>query len=360
MAVEGATETGKPQVLIGNEAKIKSIIDPLPFYVLMVDNDHRIVMANNAFYRSFGLQPEDVVGAYCPRLIHGLNGPFAGCPVEEAHASKRSVERELHDVETDRWTMSAAYLTDLVTVDNKSIFLHMVSDITEKKKAGEALTRLHVRLEETVALRTQELESANRELEREILQRERAQATIHHLAYYDGLTGLPNRANFSGVLADTIHSARRHNRRFAVALLDLDGLKVVNDTMGHDAGDGLLQVVSKRLEETLRGDDIAARMGGDEFLFLLTEIGDSEDIELIAERILGAFREPFSVRGTDLRITASMGGAVYPDDGADEVTLMKKADIAMYEAKNTGRNRFCRTRETAQPAQDNSGQIHSY
>ena len=329
-------------VLTGNEAEIRRVIDPMPFYVLMVDSDHRIVMANDALYNTFGLQPEDVVGAFCPKLVHGADGPFPGCPVEEACETNCSVERELYDDQKDSWTRSGAYVTDMVTADNKRIFLHIVSDITEKKKADEELVSLHAGLEETVALRTRELEDANKNLQKEIAERERAEELIRKLAYYDGLTGLPNRTNFSRLLAKAIKSASRHDRRFAVALLDLDGLKMVNDTRGHDAGDRLLNLVGKRLKEVLRGDDTAARMGGDEFLFIFPEIGKAKEIELIGERILGAFQEPFSVLGEDLRVTASVGGAVYPDDGLDEATLMKQADIAMYEAKGVGGNRFCR------------------
>jgi diguanylate cyclase (GGDEF)-like protein/PAS domain S-box-containing protein len=333
-------------ILTGTEVAIRRIIDPMPFYVLMVDSDHRIVMANDALYNTFGLSPEDVVGAFCPQLIHGSDGPFPGCPVEEACDTNCSVERDLYDDKQDSWTRSGAYVTDLVTVDNKRIFLHIVSDITEKKKADEELAVLHAGLEETVALRTRELEAANEELQRQIAERERAEELIRKLAYYDGLTGLPNRTNFSRLLAKAIKSASRHDRRFAVALLDLDGLKSVNDTMGHDAGDRLLHLVGKRLNEVLRGDDTAARMGGDEFLFIFTEIGKADEIEPIGQRLLSAFEEPFSVLGSELHITASVGGAVYPDDGLDEPTLMKQADMAMYEAKAIGGNRFCRAGST--------------
>jgi diguanylate cyclase (GGDEF)-like protein/PAS domain S-box-containing protein len=332
---------GDRQVLKGDEVHIRNIIDPLPSYVLMVDSDHRIVMANEALYKTFGLRTEDVLGAYCPKLVHGVDGPYAGCPVEEACATGKSVEREMYDPSQDSWTMSAAYVTNLVTTENKSIFLHVVSDITEKKKADEELTRMHAGLEETVALRTRELESANQELQNEIQERARAEALIRKLAFFDGLTGLPNRANFNRLLTEAIHSAQRHERKFAVALLDLDGLKGVNDTMGHDAGDELLHAVGGRLEEMLRGDDTAARMGGDEFMFIFKEIGDASDISPIGERLLTAFREPYSINGMELRVTASVGGAVYPDDAEDEVTLVKKADLAMYEAKNSGGDRFC-------------------
>lgn len=330
------------QVLIGDEIQIKNVIDPLPSYVLMVDSDHRIVMANEALYSTFGLTPEDVAGAYCPKLIHAIDGPYAGCPVEEACATGRSVEREIYDELQGTWMRSGAYLTNFVTTDNKRIFLHVVSDITEQKKAEADLVRWHAGLEETVATRTRELESANRKLHKEMRERVHAEDTIRKLAFFDGLTGLPNRVNFSRLLAKALHKAHRHGERFAVALLDLDGLKAVNDTMGHDAGDRLLHLVGRRFEDVLRADDAAARMGGDEFLFIFNGISLPEDIESIGARILAALLEPFSVNGREINITASVGGAVYPDDGLDEATLMKQADIAMYKAKNAGGDRFQR------------------
>lgn len=348
LAEEGTVHALESQVLIGDESKIRSIIDSFPSYVIMVDSAHRIVMANQALYDAHGLRPDQVVGAYCPKLIHDSDGPFAGCPLEEAHRRRQSVERELYDDVKDSWMMSATHPTGLVTVEGRPVYLHVVSDITGQKKADQELARLQAGLEETVAVRTRELESVNEELRKEIEERRRAEETIRQLAYYDGLTGLPNRTNFSVLLASAIKVARRYGRKFALAMLDLDGLKVVNDTLGHDAGDKLLHLVGKRFDETLRGSDSAARMGGDEFLFIFAEIEDSQGLELVAERLLESIREPFSVQGKEIRVTASVGGAIYPDDGEDEATLMKQADVAMYQAKNAGGNRFCRT-DTCSP-----------
>jgi diguanylate cyclase (GGDEF)-like protein len=308
----------------------------------MVDSDHTVVMANRTLYDTYGLKPKDIIGTFCPKSIHGLDGPYPGCPVEEAHETGQSVERELYDEPTDRWLSSAAYVTGLLTPDGKAVYLHIVQDISAKKAADNALADLRAALEDTVARRTEELETANRDLQREILERRRAEERIRRLAYYDTLTGLPNRASFSDLLAKDILKARAQDKRVGVALLDLDGFKVVNDTTGHDAGDAMLRVVGKRLEEATREIDSAARMGGDEFLFIFREIDEPADVESICERLLEVFREPFTIEGRQFNITASVGGAVFPDDGADEVTLMKRADMAMYQAKNSGGDRFCR------------------
>jgi diguanylate cyclase (GGDEF)-like protein/PAS domain S-box-containing protein len=347
------------QVLIGDEMQVQNVIDPMPSYVLMVDCDHKIVMANEALYSTFGLTPDDVAGAYCPKLIHAIDCPYPGCPIEEACETGKSVEREVYDEDKGTWMRSGAYHTNFVTVDNKPILMHTVADITEQKNAEEELVRLHASLEETVASRTRELESANLRLQEEMRERLHAEDTIRRLAYFDGLTGLPNRVNFSRLLAKALSRAHRHGDRFAVALLDLDGLKSVNDSMGHDAGDRLLHLVGRRFEDALRADDAAARMGGDEFLFILNGIGVPEDIETIGARILEALVEPFSVNGREISITASVGGAVYPDDGLDEATLMKQADTAMYKVKNAGGNRFQRIAADAsapwEPTEDRHG-----
>jgi diguanylate cyclase (GGDEF)-like protein len=329
----------------GVEADIRRVLDALPHYVLLVDSEHRIVISNRTLYDQYGLLPEAVLGNFCPKVIHGLDCTYEGCPVEEADSTGVSVERELFDEPTQRWMKSAAYVTDFRTVDDKPVYLHLVQDITDQKLADQALSELRGSLEETVALRTQELEAANRDLQHEIVERRRAEETVRRLAYFDTLTGLPNRASFSDLLATQIAAAQREGTRLGVAMLDLDGFKVVNDTMGHDAGDALLTVVGRRLREATRDNDMAARMGGDEFLFIFNDIDKPEDVDAIAQRLLDSFAEPFSVNGSAFQLTASVGGAVFPDDGADEIALMKRADLAMYAAKRMGGSRFCRASE---------------
>jgi diguanylate cyclase (GGDEF)-like protein/PAS domain S-box-containing protein len=167
-----------------------------------------------------------------------------------------------------------------------------------------------------------------------------AQNRIQYLAYHDSLTELPNRAMFSELLNHAISKARRHNRRMAVLFIDLDRFKNINDTLGHEAGDTLLQEVGRRLKHTLRQSDTVARLGGDEFVVLLEEIGDARQVEKVAGKILAAVVRPFHLLGQEFRVTASIGASIYPEDGQDEQTLMKSADIAMYQAKEEGRNAF--------------------
>ncbi|MDQ3026285.1 MAG: EAL domain-containing protein [Pseudomonadota bacterium] len=163
---------------------------------------------------------------------------------------------------------------------------------------------------------------------------------VEHLAYHDSLTSLPNRSLFSNLLAQSIKLAHRHERRLAVLFLDLDRFKHINDTLGHEAGDQLLREVAARLKACLRESDTVARLGGDEFVALLPELGQENYAADVARKILSALARPFILRSQEYAVTASIGISVFPDDGRDEQTLKKNADIAMYRAKEEGRNNF--------------------
>ncbi len=163
---------------------------------------------------------------------------------------------------------------------------------------------------------------------------------VEYLAYHDGLTGLPNRSLFSKLLSQSISDAHRYERALAVAFLDLDHFKRINDTLGHEAGDQLLQQVATRLKECVRGSDTVARLGGDEFVVLLPAVADEKYAATVAQKILLATARPFNLVGQEFRVTASIGISTYPQDGLDEQTLTKNADIAMYQAKAEGKNNF--------------------
>jgi diguanylate cyclase (GGDEF)-like protein len=163
---------------------------------------------------------------------------------------------------------------------------------------------------------------------------------VEYLAYHDGLTGLPNRGMFSKLLGQSISEAHRYERRLAVAFLDLDRFKQINDTLGHEAGDQLLQEVATRLKGCVRDSDAVARLGGDEFVVLLPELADEKCAAIVAQKILAAVARPYTLMGQEFRVTASIGISTYPQDGLDEQTLTKNADIAMYQAKSEGKNNF--------------------
>jgi PAS domain S-box-containing protein len=182
--------------------------------------------------------------------------------------------------------------------------------------------------------------------------RKEAEDRIRHLAYFDNLTGLPNRALFHDRLTSTLNFAARHKNLAAIIFIDLDNFKLVNDTLGHRIGDLLLQEVAARLQTCTRktdvlchyGDDppqeMVARLGGDEFTILLTNIRQNEDAVRVVQRILSAINEPFQLDGHELYVTMSIGISTYPNDGIDLETLLKHADTAMYHAKALGRNTY--------------------
>jgi diguanylate cyclase (GGDEF)-like protein len=174
----------------------------------------------------------------------------------------------------------------------------------------------------------------------DITERKRAEEQIKGLAYHDSLTGLPNRRLFQDRLSIAVAQAHRTTQRLAVLFLDLDRFKPVNDTLGHAAGDRLIQDVAERLRTCLREGDTVARLGGDEFTLLLPGLAQMVDAARVAEKVLETLRVPFLIEGQELFVTASLGISLYPEDGRDVDSLVKNADAAMYRAKQQGRDNY--------------------
>jgi diguanylate cyclase (GGDEF)-like protein len=168
----------------------------------------------------------------------------------------------------------------------------------------------------------------------------RADERIEYLASHDSLTNLPNREMFNGMLRRAIDAAARYQRQFALLFIDLDRFKVINDSLGHDAGDMLLVEIGDRLRRALRSSDVVARLGGDEFVVILEEAAERHEVERIAGELLSVLGQPLQLSGHECHTTASIGIAMYPSDGADMQTLTKNADMAMYLAKEDGKNGF--------------------
>jgi len=173
---------------------------------------------------------------------------------------------------------------------------------------------------------------------RNITERKKMEDNMQHLAYFDAITGLPNRSLFNDRLRVALAQAKRNKEKLAVMMLDLDQFKIVNDTLGHETGDQLLQAVGNRLKDALRDSDTVSRMGGDEFMVLLPSIAYEKSVVDIAQKILSSFREPFRVRDHELHVTTSIGISLYPRDGTSSDTLIKNADAAMYRSKAKGGN----------------------
>ena len=168
-----------------------------------------------------------------------------------------------------------------------------------------------------------------------------ALSTIQTMATHDTLTSLPNRALFNEELVHAIERARRHGHSLGLFFMDLDRFKNINDTLGHAVGDRVLQEASRRLQASVRTADLVARLGGDEFVLLVESYGGTSHLAEIAGKVLSGFAAPFMVDGQELVLSASIGICTYPADGEDAQTLLSNADIAMYRAKDHGRNRHC-------------------
>jgi diguanylate cyclase (GGDEF)-like protein len=201
----------------------------------------------------------------------------------------------------------------------------------------------------------QDHDSARRLRERiiersQMLKHRRAEERLRHAANHDPLTQLPNRAGIDETLARLLIEAQRDDSILALVFVDLDHFKSYNDTLGHLAGDRVLQTAAVRMRSCVRHGDIVGRLGGDEFVVILPELAKPDDADFVAGKILAAIAEPLSVEGHEIRCTASVGVAVYPSDSSDAAGLVRNADIAMYRAKERGRNCFARFEDGAGPA----------
>lgn len=167
------------------------------------------------------------------------------------------------------------------------------------------------------------------------------QQQLWHMAYHDPLTGLPNRTLFADRLEQALSRANRTHEKVAVMLIDLDHFKQVNDTLGHDAGDQLLIEVASKLDDILRGDDTLSRVGGDEFLAILNTLNTYDEAIVVARKLVAAVEKITTIDDNEINVSCSIGIAMYPDHGHDKDTLIKNADIAMYRAKDLGKDTFC-------------------
>lgn len=216
----------------------------------------------------------------------------------------------------------------------------MLEDVTDRRRAEDALRDAHAVLEQHVEERTEALQATVSQLQQEVVERMRAERNIWEIAHHDSLTGLPNRTLLQDRLEQALANAQRNQHQAAVMFLDLDRFKHINDTLGHGIGDELLKSVAQRLAGVVRAVDTVSRIGGDEFVILLSEISSAGDAVLVAEKILAVLAPVIGVEGHELRATPSIGISIYPDDANEAVLLMKNADAAMYHAKAAGRNTF--------------------
>ena len=242
----------------------------------------------------------DLIATYIPIRA------AAGAPVEGVFEVYSDVTALLKEQRDAQWQVAA-----LVLVLLSALYLFLLGTV---RKADRIIAR-------------QEQERAERE------------AQVRHQAYHDALTGLPNRAYFAERLSEAISLAGRHGHACALMFIDLDRFKIVNDSLGHQAGDELLRVAAARIRACLRDSDLLFRMGGDEFTVILPRIAAPEDAAFVARRVIGAVAEPVTLHEHEINVGATIGIAVHPTDGVTADALVKNADAAMYSAKEAGRGR---------------------
>lgn len=302
---------------------LNRLLDSTRDHIYFKDLEGRFILVSESLAQSFGCTRREVEGK---TDFDFFREPQARAyrEVELRITATREpvVDREVKHVWQDG-RVTWAWNTASVLLDDEGTVIGvwgMNKDITAQKL-----------LEQAVAAQTHRADEMTNRAVEEAKRNE-------YLAYHDQLTGLPNRSLFAALLTETLNETRSHRAQFAVAFLDLDRFKHINDSLGHEAGDQLLQEAARRLQACIRKGDSVARLGGDEFVVLLPNVAETTDAAAVAEKILASLAAPFTLIGHEFRVTASIGISIYPKDGLDEDSLTKHADIAMYQAKDEGKN----------------------
>jgi diguanylate cyclase (GGDEF)-like protein/PAS domain S-box-containing protein len=296
-----------------SEAKLREITSELGDGIYVLDRDGKLTFMNKAAEKMLGWYENELLGKNAHETFHfqtpdGTHVPMRDCPVY----------RSIRSGETYR------ILEDWFTRKDGTLF--PVSFVaTPLHRGGETIGSVAAF--------------------QDVTERKEAEDLIRHMAHHDMLTGLPNRTLLADRIEQALAHAKRGRQQVAVLFLDLDGFKRVNDTLGHDTGDVLLKGVAARLAGCVRESDTVARMGGDEFVLLLSGIQAPADAETVARKVIDAVNVPMRIGGQDTHVGVSVGIALYPADGEDTRTLMKLADAAMYRAKDAGRNAYRRHAE---------------
>jgi diguanylate cyclase (GGDEF)-like protein/PAS domain S-box-containing protein len=210
-------------------------------------------------------------------------------------------------------------------------------ETSRNKKNG---SRMYLTITTSPLLNSEWIIIGNSVIARDVTERRKMEETIKYLAHHDTLTTLPNRQFFMEFLTQGLARARRNGNKLALLFLDINGFKQVNDTYGHSCGDTLLKEVARRLKDSIRESDTVARLGGDEFTVMMPDLMQTDDVHIVLKKIQEVFESPFMLDGVAVYSATSIGVSIFPDDGESSEVIMKKADKAMYEMKESGRNSF--------------------
>jgi diguanylate cyclase (GGDEF)-like protein/PAS domain S-box-containing protein len=291
------------KVLEGSLRQAAQVFEHCRDAILLIDRDYRVLAANRAFCETSGFAAEQVVGRELPSLRWGMHDAAFYRKVWQHVGRHGHWEGEIPGVRSSGENYPAWAAITAIRDERRRIssYMAIVSDITERKRVEER---------------------------------------ARHQAEHDALTDLPNRVLFLDRLQQALATARRQQRPFALMFLDLDRFKAINDTWGHQAGDTVLKEVAARLVRCVRGVDTVSRLGGDEFVVLLPDVGGADQAAHVAAAVMHAVAQPVAAAQQELTLSVSIGIALCPSDGEDGETLLRHADVAMYHAKQHGRNEF--------------------
>lgn len=301
--------------------------------------ERRFMHCNDRFGEMFGWARHELVGK-STRMVYPDDAAFneIGERMTAAVRGGGKLDMEIQMMRRDGSVFWARVLAKSIDPSDPTRGTTLITeDISDRRRAQDALEQARDDLELRVQARTAELAETNQRLQAEIAERQLAEDRVRHLANHDALTGLPNRRLLEDRLDQAMVAARRNTEQLAVQFIDLDRFKAVNDTLGHRIGDLLLQAVGNRLRDVLREIDTVSRVGGDEFVVVLTGVQTGQAAIDTAQKILDALAQPYPIEKHVLTVTPSIGIALFPHDGADVETLISRADIAMYHAKQMGR-----------------------
>ena len=292
------------------------LVDHSPDFIYTLDRNGCFIFVNGRVQALLGYSREELLGQHYSLIVH---------PDDLEHARFAFNERRIGDRASTNVEIRLQSKTQGVRhFENRTIVAILSSQGLYAAADGPA--NLHFMGTSGVA--------------RDITERKKAEEAISFQAFHDILTGLPNRILFKDRLGVALKQARRKDRRVGVMFIDIDRFKLVNDTYGHQEGDELLKSFAQRAASCLRSGDTLARQGGDEFTVMLPELGSGDDAALIAAKMLAELRRPFKIAGIDFLATVSIGIALYPDNGETPETLLRNADIAMYQIKGHGKNGY--------------------
>lgn len=341
----GLWPTRSPRAGAKDQARLlRDVFDQVGDAVLVVDaRSYRILKINRQAQNIYGYSAREFGNMNLLQLLPRQQHPsLLSTRVRIPGKRRLLVPEEMH-LRKDKTEVPVSLVISEVRFDGRRALQYIVHDESERIESQRALAnanaelaRVNRRLEQDAS----ELARANAQLKKEVQRRVRAERIARQQALYDELTSLPNRRLLIERLKQALAFAKRNIEMIAIMFLDLDGFKGVNDTLGHDVGDQLLISVATQLASSVRQTDTVCRVGGDEFVLLVTNLSSRRDVLRVAEKVIAAVNAPHRLRNYECRISASAGIALYPRDGTEAEVLLKKADVAMYAAKKAGKNSF--------------------